>query len=186
MEVLGAVAASVQLAQLCYQTQQRLRQLSPDRELIGIIKAECERMEMTVEAQRDNLTPEGREASIHLGKGLKDILASIRKLERRTGFARLVGRLELQGPGFKNRLDIVLLEYQSMIAIATDAAVKSIRDRVGPEGLPAEVEQQIIPVQSALASLREQNGELEALLRANQGIASDIAIELSTIIVNTA
>ena len=74
----------------------------------------------------------------------------------------------------------MLLEYPSIVTIATDAAIKSIRDRVGPQGTTADVQ----PVQSAIAKLKAQNGELGAVLRANQGTASEITNELNAVIVN--
>ena len=125
MEILGAVAASIQLAQVCYQSQQRLRQIPQDRHLIKFIKHECETLRMTIEERRNDLTPEGYEASIHLAESINDILTSIQKLERRTGIGKLIARLELLDASFKKRLDIMLLEYQSIVTIATDAAIKS-------------------------------------------------------------
>jgi len=184
MDILGAVAASIQLAQLCYQSQQRLRQIPLDRHLVKFVKDECETLRMTIEERKNDLTPEGYEASIHLSQGINDILTSIQKLERQTGIAKLVARLELQAPSLKQRLDILLLEYQSIITIATDAAIKSIQDRVGPQGITADVEGMIQPVRSSIAELKAQNGELGAVLRANEETASGILNELSAVLVN--
>jgi hypothetical protein len=183
MDVLGAIAASLQLAQACYQVQQRLRQIPQDQRLIQFIKKECEAIRITVDSRQNDLTPEGYQASIHLRESINEILVSIQKYERRTGIAKLAARLELLGPSFKQRLEIVLLEYQSIVTIATDAAIKTIRNRVGPQGITAEVEEMIQPVQSGIADLASQNCELAAVLKINQETASAIADQLSAVIV---
>jgi len=98
MEILGAVAASIQLAQLCYESQRRLREIPGDRRLVTLIKRECETLRTAIDDQRNHLTPEGYEASLHLADGINDILASIQRSKRRTLIARLVSSLDYKVP----------------------------------------------------------------------------------------
>ena len=78
----------------------------------------------------------------------------------------------------------MLLEYQSMVTITTDAAIRSIQDRVGPQGISADVEEMIAPIQDGIARLKSQNSGLTAVLRANQETTFQIMNELSVVIVN--
>ena len=41
MDIVGTVSTSIALAQFCYTTQKRLRQLRPDNNLVASIKSEC-------------------------------------------------------------------------------------------------------------------------------------------------
>jgi len=62
MDVLGAVAAGVTLAQACYDFQQRPRQLPADKRLLKTLVKECNDLAKQIDGQILQLPAEVRSA----------------------------------------------------------------------------------------------------------------------------
>ena len=99
MEILGAVSAGVALAHVCYDFQQRLRQLPADKRLVKTLVKECDDLAKQINSQVLLLPAEVRSAAQTLSDRVSEIAKEINQLQSRSFLIKLTCILQTARQG---------------------------------------------------------------------------------------
>lgn len=160
MDILGAVAAGVQLATVCYAFQQRICQAASDKHLLELIRKECTTFAAEINATILQLPPAIRKYAQTLCDNLREIVLDIEGLRKRRLLVRVTTILQLRGKVLQETLKNVLTEFQFHAVLAANQVLENIHTRVGENGISAEIQEKLNPLITNLAALREKNIEL--------------------------
>ena len=162
MEYLGAVAASLQLANMCYDVQNHFRNLPGDLAFLAVLREKCESLLQEIQQQENQFQRDQlREAAESLKEQLKEITAKVIKIEGKTGIAKAFTSIGKHATGLKAQLDCALLEYQAIALTHGNIVLERIERRVDPEGIPADIKQTLSPM---IERLSTQNTELRDMI----------------------
>jgi hypothetical protein len=134
LEFLGAVAAAVQLAGLCYQSEQRVaNHFTTNRIVINTIRNECVTLsgtidEFTARFSRED-SAEERATSV-LRESLSDITHDIDRWSQRTKLFKILGVFGSYEANMKERLSMALQLYQTRISLCAQSTLLDIRELV--------------------------------------------------------
>jgi len=147
LEVLGAIAAGVGLAQLCVDAARRISASCSDSKVSETIRKECEAIVNEVDRHMLLMMSESRAAAQDLRNTLEEIRSRIEK-EQKKKRLKWSGklRLSISSQEHKETMLLALHQYQTCVAISGNAAVEDIRKRVSPNGISKDMHRMMIPM----------------------------------------
>jgi hypothetical protein len=148
LEVLGAVAAGVGLAQTCVDSARRISACYWDTKVSETILNECEVIIKEVEAKLFHMIPDNRAAAQELQTTLNTIRSQIEKQKKRKRLSKWLGKvgLTVYSLEYKETMVRALHTYQTRTILVGTGAIEEIRKRVGSGGIPEDVNRLLLPV----------------------------------------
>jgi len=174
MDILGAVSAGVALAQLCYDFQQRLRQLPADTRLLKTLVKECDDLAKQINSQVLLLPAEVRSAAQMLSDRVSEIAKEINQLRNRSFLIKLTSILQLRGKEYKEKLTNLLTDFQVQAVLAANQVLQEIRGRVGQDGIPADIQRKLEPLVGSLTRLQQNHDGLRERLETLRSLNDEV------------
>ena len=155
VEILGAVAAGLALAQLCLASARRLSASYSDSRVSETIRTECSTIIKEVDDQLIHMMPGNRPAAQDLRKSLASIVNLIEKRDKRKWVLKWSAKLgfRVYNLDYKDDMIRALQQYQTRTAVIGNAAVEEIRSRVAPVGIPEDMNRLLIPIIESLVTV---------------------------------
>lgn len=139
LEVLGAVASSIQLGMLCLSAANRLCAILSDQKLSQAIHAECISLTTEIDNRLRTLNSDNKIPAEQLRQHLKTIQMRIERRKKRTWTIKWINQLRLSGVSDKEAILFALQTYQTRTSLSGTATMEEIQKRLGPDGIPQEL-----------------------------------------------
>jgi hypothetical protein len=130
LEILGALAAGVQLAGLCLDIMNRLHACSSDKRLSEFVQMECVGMINEIDECVLKLSANHRCAALEMQKYLSEICERIERRKQRKWLLRWSEKLRFNGMEDKDAMILVLQQYQTRATISGAVTIEEIKNRV--------------------------------------------------------
>lgn len=151
LEIVGAVAASLQLAGVCVKVSSRLLGIRGDEELLATIHADCILLLAEINQLMLELSPECRPAAHLLADRIHGVRNNIERKRKYTGFFKAIIIGTGNGLEYRDKLMFAMEQYQTKAAMLGNATLQMILK--GQSNLPDQMDSIVRPVIHSLGRL---------------------------------
>ena len=151
LEVLGAVAASVQLAGSCYKIATRLLQQRSEAVLTDEIQEDCKTLLTNINEHMLKLSPENRQAAQVLADRLRKIRHQINVRKQKRGFVKMCYIITGQSLSHKEQMLSALQQYQVSAVLTGNEVINQVL--FGQNRISAQLDEIAMLLMADLAKL---------------------------------